>query len=32
MVRPKMAEVRDSIDVTSNREIQGYYHHLRTLR
>ena len=32
MVRPKMAEVRDSIDVTSNREIQGNYHHLRTLR
>ena len=39
VIRPKMAEVSESmdtllkyVDVTSNREIQGYYHHLRTLR
>ena len=39
VVRPKMAEVRYSIDtllkyvdVTTNWEIQGYYHHLRPLR
>ena len=39
VVRPKRAEVSESIDtllnyvdVTANREIQGYYHHLHTLR
>ena len=39
LAQPEMAEVRDSIDnllkyvdVTYNREIQGYYHHLRTLQ
>ena len=38
VVRPKMAQVCDSIDlllkyvdVTTNREIQGYYHHLHIL-
>ena len=39
VVRPKTAEVHDSIDtllkyddVTTNRDIQGYCQHLRTLR
>ena len=39
IARPKMAHVRESIDtllnfvdVAKDKQIQGYYHHLRTLR